>query len=315
MPEIKVLILGCGNIGAGYDLHQETTIHTHAKAFSKYKNIDLTVTDTDKQKATVAAKQYHARVVDLDKINFKEFSIVSIATPTSTHFQYLNKLLNLDTQVVICEKPIAATLVELAVLKLKYSKSKSKILVNYMRRFLPGSALLKKRIQKILKKESLSQVIIRYNRGLLNNGTHAIDLLEFLFDTEFKFEKFIAESWLVGAFDGDPSVIGKCKFGKAIVHFEGKAEAVFEIEFLFKTSKIVVKDRGDIIHYFQSKKKNIFEENIGMRQTNLLTSYMKPVIAKALQLQRNRKEKDNFLQALNLNKRAIKVIKKINANE
>lgn len=311
MPKIKALVLGCGNIGAGYDLHQEKVIHTHAKAFSKYKNIELTVADENKKKAIAVGKQYHAQVIDLDKINFEEFSIVSISTPTSTHFQYLNQLLNLNTPVVICEKPIATTLGELSTLKRKYSKSKSKVLVNYMRSLLPGSALLKKRIHKILKKESLSQVFIRYNRGLLNNGTHAIDLLEFLFNERFKFEKFIADSVLAGAIEGDLTIIGKCRFGKAIVHFEGKAEAVFEIECLFNTSKIVVEDRGDTIRYFQSKKKNTFEEDIRLRQTNLLKTYMKPVITRALQLHRNRKEKDNFLQALTLNAQTIKLIQKI----
>lgn len=315
MPKIKALVLGCGNIGAGYDLHQKKVIHTHAKAFSKYKNIELAVADENKKKAIAVGKQYHTQVIDLDKINFEEFSIVSIATPTSTHFQYLNQLLNLNTPVIICEKPIATTLGELSSLKQKYSRSKSKVLVNYMRSFLPGSAILKKRIGKILKKEHLSQVFIRYNRGLLNNGTHAVDLLEFLFNARFNFEKFTADSVLAGAFEGDPTIIGKCRFGNALVHFEGKAEPIFEIEYLFNTSKIVVEDRGDTIRYFQSKKKNTFEEDIRMRQTNLLKTYMKPVIARALQLHRNRKEKDNFLQTLNLNTRTIKLIQKIKVDE
>jgi len=244
MLTVKVLILGCGNIGAGYDLHQDKLIQTHAKAFSKHKNIELTVADADKQKAAIIAKHYRARVIDLDQIDFQEFSIVSIATPTSTHFSYLSQLLKLNVPVVICEKPVASGLKELSDLRRKYSKSKAKIVVNYMRRFLPGSVLLKKRIQQIRKKESPSQITIKYNRGLLNNATHALDLLEFLFDAEFKFEKFALQSLMPGAFDGDPTVVGTCRFEKAIVLFAGTKDPVFEIELLFEKYKIVIGDRG-----------------------------------------------------------------------
>jgi len=42
---------------------------------------------------------------------------------------------------------------------------------------------------------------------------------------------------------------------------------------------------------------------------------MKPVIAKALRLQKSGREKDNFLQALALNERTVKLIKKMNIDE
>lgn len=43
----KALILGCGNIGAFYDYDTQEVV-THAKAFSEFDNIDVTVYDTSK---------------------------------------------------------------------------------------------------------------------------------------------------------------------------------------------------------------------------------------------------------------------------
>jgi predicted dehydrogenase len=311
MPKIKALVLGCGNIGAGYDLQNSQTIHTHVKAFSLHKNIALTVADVDSKKAEAVAKRFRATAIDLNKINFSEYAIISIATPTSTHADYLSRLLELNTPVILCEKPVAQDLAELANLKRKYSKSKSKILVNYMRRFTPGFSILKRRVQKIHKKENLLQITIKYNRGLLNNGTHAIDLVEFLFDEAFKFKKFVQNSVTPGAFAGDPTVSGRCRFGSATVLFCGVQDAVFEVELLFTNSKILVGDRGNSVRYFQSKKKNTFVENLRLQQRNLLTTYMKPVVAKALRLKKNGKEEDNFMQALVLNERTLRLIIKI----
>lgn len=311
MPKIKALLLGCGNIGAGYDLQNKNFIHTHAKAYAQLKNIELTIADADPQKAIAAGKYFNAQIVELSKIDFKKYTIVSIATPTQTHYHYIEQLLKAKIPVVICEKPVASDLKELADLKKKYAKGKTRILVNYMRRFTPGITILKNRIQKTLKAENLTAITIRYNRGFLNNGTHAVDLLEFLFDSEFKFEKFAVHSLLTGASENDPTVVGMCRFKKANVHFAGTNDSVFDIELVFERSKILMSDRGNTIQYFQHNRTKDFEENVRLRQTNLLTTYMKPVVTKALQLHRNRREKDNFLQSLALNQRTAKLIAKI----
>lgn len=311
MAKIKALLLGCGNIGAGYDLQNKDVVHTHAKAYTQIKNIELTVTDADLQKAREAAKHFKATVVELNAVDFKEYQIISIATPTQTHHHYLTQAIQSKTPVIICEKPVAGDLKELADLKKKYAKGKTRIVVNYMRRFIPGNGVLKNRIGKILKKEDLTSVTVHYNRGFLNNGTHAIDLLEFLLDTEFKFEKFSVKALLEGAYENDPTIVGTCRFKKVNVTFAGTTDSVFGVELVFQQSKIIIGDRGNTVQYFQRSKTKDFEENVRLRQTSLLTTYMKPVIAKALQLHRNRREKDNFLQALALNQRTAKLITKI----
>lgn len=311
MPRSKALVLGCGNIGAEYDLHNDNVIHTHVRALSKYKTIELTVADLDPKKAAIVAKHYKVSAVALDNIRFTDYSLICLATPTSTHFTYLKELLLLNIPVVVCEKPVGGNLKELADLKRAYSKSKSRVLVNYMRRFLPEMAILKKRIQKIQKKENLSQVKIIYNRGFLNNGSHAVDLLEFLFDEEFRFERFSVQAITPGAHKDDPTVNGKCRFGYATIHFVGMVESAFEIELHFEHSKILIADRGNSVRYFQSKKKDTFEEIMRLQQTNILTAYMKPVIAKAIALQNKQNTSDNFLQALTLNERTLRLLNKI----
>ena len=314
MPKIKALVLGCGNIGAMYDLHTPEVVQTHARAFSWQREIEFSVTDSDQHKAKLIGKRYNVQALKLNQVDFNDFSIVSLTTPTKTHFFYLKQMLRLNVPVVVCEKPVAADLAELSELKRIYLRSQTKVLVNYMRRFQPGYAVLKRRVQKILKQDTIESITITYQQGMLNNSTHATDLLEYLFNAEFRFHKFIVQSAAVDIFPDDPTISGTCLFDGVPVNFAGitdTVERVFEIELLFQNFKIIIDESGNTIGYFRSEKSIPVKEFVRMRQTKLLTNYMQPVISKAMRLLLNSKEEDNFMLALALNQRTVRLIEKI----
>ena len=171
---IKALIIGCGNIGALYDLNDPKKVWTHARAFSRTKGIDFVIADTDEKILKKISKQYDVPAVTLtDGFDYSGFDIVSITTPTPTHFGYLQRLMKQNVPVVICEKPVAASVDELNILIQQHDQSASRVLVNYIRRFQPAYSVLKKRLSEILKKDSCIGIIIKYQRGFLNNGGHA----------------------------------------------------------------------------------------------------------------------------------------------
>lgn len=316
----SALILGCGNIGALYDLNEHAKVWTHARAFFRTPGIDFSVADADRKLAKKIADQYKVEYVDLvPAIDFSRYDIVSITTPTPTHFEYLKTLLNQKVSVIICEKPVAADKKELKELARLYRKAGSKVLVNYIRRFQPAYERLKKILKRQLALSACTGINIKYQKGLLNNGGHAFDLLEFLFDKPFCFDKFKKQHVVFDAFSYDPTVSGSCYFSGFPVTMLGVEKAVypiFEIELFFSSMKIVVCHSGDEIRFYEYiKKEKVLMENTSLRLSNILSSYMLPVINKALKIIENKNEPDNFLQAVELNKKIVHVISNIRKSD
>ena len=177
---IKALLIGCGNIGAGYDLDSTTKVWSHAKAYVKTEGIALTVFDLDSEKAKAVADNYHVNfLADLADSSFKSFDIVSITTPTPTHFHFLSKALRANVAVIICEKPVVSTSQEADALEQLYQASESSVLVNYIRRFQPEYQKAKDKLLVLQQEQRLQSVVVKYKQGFLNNASHAIDLIEF----------------------------------------------------------------------------------------------------------------------------------------
>ena len=81
--------------------------------------------------------------------------------------------------------------------------------MNYIRRFQPGFQVLKERIEQILKTDTVSAIHIKYNRGILNNGGHALDLIHFLFSSlnGFNISKVQVCNHVYDAFKDDPTIV------------------------------------------------------------------------------------------------------------
>ena len=61
--------------------------------------------------------------------------IISICTPTKTHFKILNKSLKLKPKIIICEKPICSSVNEAKKIIRIFKQKKIKVVVNHQRRF------------------------------------------------------------------------------------------------------------------------------------------------------------------------------------
>jgi predicted dehydrogenase len=271
----------------------------------------LTVFDSDLVKAKKIAARYNVGVTEeLNESDFKNFDLISITTPTTTHFSYLQKLLPQFPGVIICEKPVVSSSTEAHELGL-YDSSDSKVLVNYMRRFQPAFLQLKEKLRTDYSNGKPKAFIIKYNRGFVNNASHAVDLLEFLFDEPFDFSNFLLQKFEFDALDYDPTLTGSCLFLESPVCFTGLAGVnypVFEIEIFYSDSKIVICHSGNEIRYYDNEKKSLKETE---RQTNILDKYMLPVMDEAIDLFYERKSGDNFLSALNMNLKMFNIVESI----
>jgi predicted dehydrogenase len=316
---IKALLIGCGNIGAGYDLDDETRVWTHAKAYSMQKDLELFVYDEDRDKSARAAAVYGAS--QLEEVNegvLNNFDLLSITTPTTSHFYYLDMAIRTGVPVVICEKPVVGSLEEVKQLEQLYNSGNTKVLVNYMRRFQPAYESAKRKLQELRTEQSLQAVIMKYKRGLLNNASHAIDLLEYFFEAPFLFESFQYSVCNFDTFDYDPTITGSCQYLQAPVSFSGVGGAsygIFEIELFFNHSKIVICHSGNDIKYYYEQEGQLIERS-SERQTGILDKYMLPVMSSAFSILQNQEVQDNFISSLRLNRQVLQIIKtlKINPN-
>ncbi|MGZ5192066.1 MAG: Gfo/Idh/MocA family protein [Flavisolibacter sp.] len=307
---LNVLLIGCGNIGLMYDLEVKEKVWTHAKAFTLRSDVQLTVTDNDQSKLKKFSENYHAIVKEVID-DYSEYDIVSITTPTHSHFSYLKDILHHSVPVVICEKPVVNSIEHIYDLKKIYEASDSKILVNYIRRFQPAYISLKNRIGEILSNDELKGINIKYKRGFLNNASHAIDLIEFLFDTNFELHDMYVNDSKFDAFDYDPTITGSCYYRNVPVSFFGLIDItypIFEIEFFFGSEKVIVCNSGNEIRYYKHHEGIGLIESKMERQENILDRYMVPVVNEAIELFNKRKSEDNFMSALRINEEVLKVI-------
>ena len=312
----SVLLIGCGQIGATYDLKEKNKVWTHARAFSQRPGINFFVSDINSSAAGKIAKVYGVPREELSRLsNFKKFDIVSLTSPTTTHFDYLKLLLEQNIPLIICEKPVSANNAELDELLKLYKKSTSKVLVNYIRRFQPAYKEVRKTIKKYTKTSACIGINIKYQRGFLNNGSHAFDLLEYLFDQPFLFESFCLQQAEFDSFPYDPTITGTCTylgFPVTIFGAVGAEYPLFEIEILFKKSKLLIHSSGNDVQFFEyDKKMKRFKEDRSRRLSNILQRYMLPVIDEAFRIIKKPKTADNFIQSVDLNKRMMKIVYEI----
>jgi predicted dehydrogenase len=117
----------------------------------------------------------------LDEIsgNGERFDVISICSPTRNHAYDLKVALGLQPTLIFCEKPIADVLSETETLVGECAEAGVLLAVNYTRRWDPAVADVKKGIEEG-RWGALRSVVGYYNKGLLNNGSHMLDLLHLL---------------------------------------------------------------------------------------------------------------------------------------
>jgi predicted dehydrogenase len=104
--------------------------------------------------------------------------IFSIAVPTDGHLAVCQEIISYQPKAIICEKPIAVSSVDGRLMQSLADDHQCVLAVNYMRRFDPGAIALK----RVIRDEELGMIfkaVVWYSKGILNNGSHFIDILHY----------------------------------------------------------------------------------------------------------------------------------------
>ena len=306
----KALVIGCGNIGAGYDFENDKII-THAKAYYCNPSFSFSVFDANKLLAEKIGKQYNCGLLDeVNENTIASFDCISICSPTDTHAAYLQMALAAKIPLVICEKPVSNDETALARLSELYNNGNSKVLVNYVRRFQPAYSLLQQDITAILVTEKLTHLLIKYQRGFINNCSHAIDLVEFLLNKKLDLQQIYKYGAVNDHFANDPTLSIAAKWNEAVVHIIGLSNVQFgflELELCFESSRVLIKDAGQTVEIYclpdKSKTNTLQQLNKTYQDCN--KDFMVSVIKRAEEMLGNKQVADNFIPAVQLNQKML----------
>jgi predicted dehydrogenase len=185
MAAVRALIVGCGNIAGRFDAGRPGGWpRTHASAYARDGRFALSacVEPDDTRRAEFMRDwKVAAGFRSMDEVARSKdaFDVISICSPTASHAHDLQAALGLRPGLIFCEKPATASAGETARLVAACGKAGVDLAVNYTRRWDPAVADLRKGLDEG-RWGALRSVVGYYNKGLMNNGSHMLDLLHLL---------------------------------------------------------------------------------------------------------------------------------------
>ena len=182
----KVLIVGLGKIGLGYDLFpgNTSTIKTHARAFELHNEFSLNGGVDHLESACKTFEEIYCVPAftcinnALTKLNP---DVVVVASPTNSHLHDIEQIVNNSSvKAILCEKPLSYKVSEAIKIVSLCNQHNIKLYVNYFRRADPAIIKLKNYFDTGVISYPIKGVVW-YSNGLLHNGSHFVDLLKFWF--------------------------------------------------------------------------------------------------------------------------------------
>lgn len=253
----RSLIVGLGQIGMGYDLHLDSNkfVYTHARALTLHKAFEVVAgVDILEKHRNLFEKHYDLPTYASIKeaLEVQNPILVVIATPTENHYLAISEVLaNSRPKVIICEKPLAYNLFEANQIVDLCEIAGVKLFVNYMRRADPGCIEIKSRIKSGVISGPI-KAVAWYSKGLLHNGSHLFNLLEFWLGS-FVGGNVIVQGRKCNNHDVEPDMHVEFKRGSAF--FLSAWEDSFSrctIELLSPSGRLMYDNGGELISW-QSK--------------------------------------------------------------
>lgn len=182
-PTLRVLIIGCGNIAGGFDeLRNDPAVSlTHAGAYSRHPGFRLVACvepNRERRESFMARWGVEKGEDTLHHPSFTpgDFDVVSICSPTHLHAEHLEAALKLTPGLIFCEKPVTPDAALTRHFVETCAQKGIRLAVNHTRRWDPAIVAFRDELLSGHwgKVRSISGT---YNKGILNNGSHLIDLV------------------------------------------------------------------------------------------------------------------------------------------
>ena len=181
----SVLVIGCGRIAGGSEFIIDRELKlTHAWAYTNHDlfQIDACI-EPDHSRRKLFMERWGVKngFSNLEEYKKEGLScdVASICSPSNTHADILNDLVTSPLSAIFCEKPFTTDINKSKILIDKYKKAKIPIAVAYLRRWNQSIHTIKHELDN-LNWGKVRGVTGYYTKGVLNNGSHLLDLINFL---------------------------------------------------------------------------------------------------------------------------------------
>jgi predicted dehydrogenase len=247
----RVLIIGCGNIAGKFDEARLEDAYplTHAGAFKRHGNFSL-VACVEPDETRRASFMRHwgvgAGFSQLAEIPQNDvFDVISICSPTEFHAAHLQFAVDRKPRLIFCEKPITPDVATSRRMVEACIAHNILLAVNHTRRWAPDVMALRDDLLAGVWGEvrGLSAV---YNKGVLNNGSHMVDLIQYLLGEPLQMREAVAPLW--DYWPKDPTVAALLETASGVpVHFNlahAGDYAQFELTITCENGVISMEDGG-----------------------------------------------------------------------
>jgi predicted dehydrogenase len=182
-PRYQVVIVGCGNIGGSFDTDRPSDDWplSHAGAFTRHEGFQIRAcVDPDEGRRTAFAIRWgiglQAPGIASLSPNLGPVDVVSICSPTNLHHDHVMQAIELQPKVIFCEKPLTFDVASSEVVVEACKTRAIALAVNFSRQWDPSIEAFIQELQKG-RWGSIRSIVGHYNKGILNNGSHMVDLL------------------------------------------------------------------------------------------------------------------------------------------
>lgn len=259
-------VVGLGRIGQGYDYGQSGTarVVTHATGFACHRRFKLVAAvDPDGTQRERFERKFGVPAYrDVKSLMARhQPEVFSICVPTAERLPVFEEVIDFRPRAVLCEKPIAPSVAEARRIVSLAEQSGCALAVNYMRRFEPGAMALKKALEQGAVGE-IYKGTVWYSKGMLNNGSHFVDLLRFLLGevTEIRLIRD-GRSWD----ERDPEPDLALQFGRAEIYFLAGREECFsmgEVALIGSRGMVSYREKGAVIEMRGVERSRVFPEYV-----------------------------------------------------
>jgi predicted dehydrogenase len=246
-----VLVVGCGKIAGGFDAQRppgEPPL-THAGAFSRHQGFRLAACvepDAQRRLDFMARWQVPLGFETLAEAQRAgvQADVVSVCSPTACHAADLDTTLGLRPRAVFCEKPVTPSVAETQRAVRQCEQAGVLLAVNHTRRWAPDVVRLQQQLRdgEWGELRSISGV---YNKGVLNNGAHLIDLVWLLAGPV---ELLAAGPAIHDFWPDDPTISALLRTGDgvpvSIATADARDYALFELQLVTAQGVIVMENGG-----------------------------------------------------------------------
>lgn len=180
-----VLLIGCGNIAGGFDADRAGLPPlTHAGAFGEHPDFRVAACidpDEARRNAFQARWDVPEAAASIGGLHAAtgRFDVVGICSPTAFHAEHLDAALALRPRLVFCEKPVTPGAAETERWVRAAADAGVLLAINHTRRWAPDMVRLAAEL-RAGRHGAIRSASATYNKGVLNNGAHMIDLLHML---------------------------------------------------------------------------------------------------------------------------------------